>query len=56
MQLLNLSGIRGLLADRLRKQVRSRIEAAVMKASPLPRPSNNLLFDTNLRFIFKPEQ
>lgn len=32
------------------------IEAAVMKASPLPRPSNNLLFDTNLRFIFKPEQ
>ncbi|HNP35592.1 MAG TPA: cell envelope integrity protein TolA [Woeseiaceae bacterium] len=32
------------------------IETAVMKASPLPRPSNNLLFDTNLRFIFKPEQ
>tara|TARA_R110002049_G_scaffold23726_31_gene84225 strand:+ start:1521 stop:2396 length:876 start_codon:yes stop_codon:yes gene_type:complete len=32
------------------------IEAAVFKASPLPRPSNDLLFDTNLRFIFKPEQ
>jgi colicin import membrane protein len=32
------------------------IETAVMKASPLPRPPNPLLFDTNLRFIFKPEQ
>lgn len=32
------------------------IEAAVYKASPLPAPSSSLLFDTNLRFIFKPEQ
>jgi colicin import membrane protein len=32
------------------------IETAVKKASPLPRPPNPLLFDTNLRFIFKPEQ
>jgi colicin import membrane protein len=32
------------------------IEAAVFKASPLPQPSLRDLFDTNLRFIFKPEQ
>lgn len=32
------------------------IEAAVRRASPLPKPVNPLIFDTNLRFIFKPEQ
>ena len=32
------------------------IEAAVYKASPLPLPENQLLFDPNLRFRFIPEQ
>ena len=32
------------------------IVAAVNKASPLPLPSNALLFDPDLRFNFKPEQ
>lgn len=36
--------------------VRRSIEAAVYKASPLPQPSNPMLFDRNLRIIFKPEQ
>lgn len=36
--------------------VQRSIEAAVFKASPLPQPSIRDLFDTNLRFIFKPEQ
>jgi colicin import membrane protein len=35
--------------------VRRSIEAAVNKASPLPTPSNPILFDPNLVFIFKPE-
>ena len=35
--------------------VRRSIEAAVYKASPLPTPSNPILFDPNLVFIFKPE-
>lgn len=32
------------------------IEAAVLKASPLPEPDNPALFERNLRIIFKPEQ
>lgn len=36
--------------------VRRSIEAAVFKASPLPEPSNPMLFDRNLRITFKPEQ
>ncbi|MGD8976500.1 MAG: cell envelope integrity protein TolA [Gammaproteobacteria bacterium] len=35
--------------------VRRSIEAAVFKASPLPRPSNPALFERNLVFEFKPE-
>jgi len=36
--------------------VRRSIEAAVYKASPLPEPDNPMLFERNLRIIFKPEQ
>jgi colicin import membrane protein len=36
--------------------VQRSIEAAVMAASPLPRPDNPALFERNLRFIFKPQQ
>lgn len=36
--------------------VRRSIEAAVMKASPLPLPDDPALFERNLRFTFKPEQ
>jgi len=36
--------------------VRRSIEAAVLKASPLPLPDDPALFDRNLRFTFKPEQ
>jgi colicin import membrane protein len=36
--------------------VRRSIEAAVLKASPLPLPDNPALFDRSLRFTFKPEQ
>jgi colicin import membrane protein len=36
--------------------VQRSIEAAVFKASPLPVPDNPMLFDRNLRIIFKPEQ
>jgi len=32
------------------------IEAAVRKASPLPTPDNPILFEPDLRFVFKPEQ
>ena len=32
------------------------IEAAVRKASPLPVPANPILFEPDLRFVFKPEQ
>ena len=32
------------------------IEAAVRKASPLPIPANPILFERDLRFVFKPEQ
>jgi colicin import membrane protein len=32
------------------------IEAAVRKASPLPLPGNPILFEPDLRFVFKPEQ
>ena len=32
------------------------IEAAVRKASPLPRPDNALLFDENLHLIFDPQE
>jgi colicin import membrane protein len=35
--------------------VQRSIEAAVFKASPLPTPSNPILFDPNLVFEFKPE-
>jgi len=35
--------------------VQRSIEAAVYKASPLPTPSNPILFDPNLVFEFKPE-
>lgn len=36
--------------------VRRSIEAAVLKASPLPLPDDPTLFERNLRFTFKPEQ
>ena len=36
--------------------VRRSIEAAVLKASPLPLPDDATLFERNLRFTFKPEQ
>jgi colicin import membrane protein len=36
--------------------VRRSIEAAVLRASPLPLPDEATLFERNLRFIFKPEQ
>lgn len=36
--------------------VRRSIEAAVLKASPLPLPADAALFDRSLRFNFKPEQ
>ncbi len=36
--------------------VQRSIEAAVLKASPLPEPSNPALFERNLRITFKPEQ
>jgi len=36
--------------------VRESIEAAVMRASPLPSPSNPDLFDRNLRFNFRPDE
>ena len=36
--------------------VKRSIVAAVHKASPLPLPENQLLFDPNLRFRFIPEQ
>ncbi len=36
--------------------VRRSIEAAVLRASPLPLPDEAALFERNLRFIFKPEQ
>jgi colicin import membrane protein len=36
--------------------VRRSIEAAVLRASPLPLPADPRLFERNLRFSFKPEQ
>lgn len=36
--------------------VRRSIEAAVLRASPLPMPANPALFDRNLRFVFKPQE
>ena len=36
--------------------VQRSIVAAIRKASPLPLPSNPLLFESDLRFVFKPEQ
>lgn len=36
--------------------VRRSIEAAVLRASPLPLPDQAALFERNLRFVFKPEQ
>jgi len=36
--------------------VRRSIEAAVLRASPLPPPDDATLFERNLRFTFKPEQ
>ena len=36
--------------------VRASIEAAVLRASPLPMPSNTDLFDRNLRFDFHPDE
>lgn len=36
--------------------VRRSIEAAVLRASPLPMPDDAALFERNLRFTFKPEQ
>jgi colicin import membrane protein len=36
--------------------VRESIEAAVMRASPLPSPSNPDLFDRNLKFNFRPDE
>jgi len=28
----------------------------VLRASPLPMPANQALFDRNLRFVFKPQE
>jgi len=36
--------------------VRRSVEAAVLKASPLPLPANQNIFQRNLQIIFKPEQ
>jgi colicin import membrane protein len=36
--------------------VRSSIEAAVLKASPLPEPPDPALFERNLRLEFKPDE
>ena len=36
--------------------VQRSIEAAVLRASPLPLPAQSKLFERNLRFTFKPEQ
>ena len=36
--------------------VRRSIEAAVLRASPLPMPGNQALFERNLRFVFRPEE
>lgn len=36
--------------------VRRSIEAAVLRASPLPPPDDPSLFERNLRFVFKPEE
>ena len=36
--------------------VRRSIEAAVLRASLLPMPANQALFERNLRFVFKPEE
>ena len=36
--------------------VQRSIEAAVLRASPLPLPAEAKLFERNLRFTFKPEQ
>lgn len=36
--------------------VRRSIEAAVLRASPLPMPSSQALFERNLRFVFRPEE
>jgi len=38
------------------ENVRRSVEAAVNKASPLPRPEDPSLFERNLRFIFEPTQ
>jgi colicin import membrane protein len=36
--------------------VRASIEAAVLKASPLPEPPDPALFERNLRLEFKPDE
>jgi colicin import membrane protein len=36
--------------------VRRSIEAAVLRASPLPMPADQALFERNLRFVFRPEE
>jgi colicin import membrane protein len=36
--------------------VRRSIEAAVLKASPLPPPPDPALFERTLRFVFRPEE
>jgi colicin import membrane protein len=36
--------------------VRRSIEAAVLRASPLPMPASQALFERNLRFVFRPEE
>ncbi len=36
--------------------VRSSIEAAVRKASPLPTPADPSVFDRDIRLIFRPEE
>lgn len=38
------------------ENVKRSVEAAVQKASPLPRPEDPSLFERNLRFIFEPTQ
>jgi colicin import membrane protein len=38
------------------ESVRASIEAAVLKASPLPEPPDPSLFERNLRLEFKPDE
>ena len=38
------------------ENLRRSVEAAIYKASPLPKPDDPNLYERNLRFIFEPAQ